>query len=238
MLYYTHNVLSISILNLEEKVDVSVLKIIKQHQISKLLQQFKIGDQILFEHHLEIWRNEQGVPLNFSSDLLHYCFQDQPDSPAGSSVSHVKSVSKSTCSSPVNSRDFSSPEPADTISVTLSDILNESHKGTLISEFYSRNLKLDEEQRSFLIDAIANFFERKNLHMTLATSYRLEKEIVDRFPNEKVEFYRSGKRGKIYVKFCNMKSRLRTLTKMLPRSKTKDNTQETASKTFGKIRYV
>ncbi|GJQ72405.1 hypothetical protein Trydic_g3486 [Trypoxylus dichotomus] len=38
---------------------------------------------------------------------------------------------------------------------------------------------------------------------------QLEKEIVERFPTEKLEFYRLGKRGKIYNKFCNLKNNLK-----------------------------
>lgn len=49
--------------------------------------------------------------------------------------------------------------------------------------------------------------------MSLATSYRLEAEILNRFTTERAEYYRVGKRGKIYTKYCNAKNSFRALLK-------------------------
>lgn len=42
--------------------------------------------------------------------------------------------------------------------------------------------------------------------MSIQTSYMIEKQILETFPSEKIEFYRTDRRGKVYAKFYNMKS--------------------------------
>ncbi|XP_055907793.1 uncharacterized protein LOC129942758 isoform X2 [Eupeodes corollae] len=59
-----------------------------------------------------------------------------------------------------------------------------------------------------LINLIANHFEQNKIHLNLSSSYRLEKEIIERFPNEKMEYYRNGKRGRIYNKGINIRTGL------------------------------
>ncbi|XP_058985200.1 uncharacterized protein LOC109612655 [Musca domestica] len=41
--------------------------------------------------------------------------------------------------------------------------------------------------------------------MSLQESYNLEKQIIEMFPNEKLHSYRTDRRGKLYVKYNNMK---------------------------------
>lgn len=55
-----------------------------------------------------------------------------------------------------------------------------------MSEYYKEHKEFQEEQRVVLINTIAQFFDEKDLNLPLATSYRLEQEIVDRFPSEKL----------------------------------------------------
>lgn len=46
--------------------------------------------------------------------------------------------------------------------------------------------KFQEEQRNILVGLIATFYEDKLVHLSLSTSYRLEKEILERFPSQKL----------------------------------------------------
>lgn len=67
----------------------------------------------------------------------------------------------------------------------LSDVLNETSKGLKLCAFYDENKCFQEEQRIMLIDTIARYFDDKNINLTLSLSYKLEDEIIDRFPSEK-----------------------------------------------------
>lgn len=168
-----------------------------------------MGDRVLFEYHLENWREEQDIPMNFSL-LTRYLKDDAiPSSP----IENTKSLMRSNPNrfSPYTMRDDASSESGETKFIKLNDILNQSRKATLIKEYYALNFKLDEEHRNLLISTIANYFDNENLHLSLATNYRLEKEIIDAFPNEKREYYRVGTRGKIYIKYCNLKRSLKNL---------------------------
>ncbi|XP_024890051.1 uncharacterized protein LOC112466264 [Temnothorax curvispinosus] len=138
--------------------------------------------------------------MNFS-DL------SRPSSPALSTESDVPSTSRSSRFSPYRR----SSTPSDEITmITLSTILNETPKGIMLIEYYKKYEKFDDEQRSLLINTCANFFEKNNIKMSMADSYRLEKEILERFPTQKLECYRTGKRGKLYTKLANLKSSFKT----------------------------
>ncbi|KAF5290964.1 hypothetical protein FQR65_LT11482 [Abscondita terminalis] len=175
-----------------ENVSLAVLKVIKRHHIEKLLQKFDMGTLILFEHNLEEWRKSIGFPIvNYLTSPI------PPSSPTPSFASNTSSV-KTPYSRP------STPDKSSII--TLSTILNENPKGIILLDYYKKFGKFEEEQRSSLITTIAQFFEKKNMPMSISTSYRIKKEILDRFPTEKLEFYRTSKRGKLYNKCSNMRT--------------------------------
>lgn len=190
---------------LGERITIEVLKILKYEHVKELIQNLKMGDRAIFEYHFENWRNELEIPLNISG-IFRNIRSYSPDS----------SIKRSSCRSsprPYPIRDNFSPEPADNKYITLAEILRENRKASIIAEFYDSNNKLDDEHRNLLISSIANHFESNNTHKSLQTSYRLEKEILEMFPNEKLDFYRTEKRGKIYAKFCNLKQSLKTFVK-------------------------
>lgn len=68
----------------------------------------------------------------------------------------------------------------------MANVLNETTKGTMLVEYYNKYLKFHEEQRSALINLIAIFFEEKGVHISLSHSYKLEMEILERFPTEQL----------------------------------------------------
>ncbi|XP_066591694.1 uncharacterized protein [Prorops nasuta] len=179
---------------LRQKVNVSVLKVIKQHHIKNILSDLDMGTQILFEHNLEEWRRIIGFPLIM-------CCGEPPILRSNSPTSFASSKSSTTVSR-------YSPYPDITnrlqeCHISLSNILNENPKGMMLIEYYNKYSKFEEEQRVALINIIVQYFGERNIEIRLPTSYKLEREILERFPNEKLEYYRTGKRGKLYNKFCN-----------------------------------
>lgn len=60
----------------------------------------------------------------------------------------------------------------------------------------------------------------------------LEEQILQRFKGEKLEFYRTGKRGKIYAKFCNSKtsSRLAVKRSIFPKAENAEVTEKSKKK--------
>lgn len=180
----------------EGRIDIEILKIIKWYHIQEVLKNFSIGEQIVFERNIEKWRNEIGVPgiSLFPSSLNEL----------GTPMS---------CSSPNSSNRSQSlsPEPGDNVSISLSTILEQKNRGKQIIEFYKQNNAFQNHQRNMLVDLIANYFDENGITLSLATSHRLENEITQMFPTEKIEFYRIGKRGKVYFKYFNLKRLAKTL---------------------------
>lgn len=138
-----------------------------------------MGTQIQFEHNLELWRESIGLPLGFASSGV-YSLPNSPSSP-------------SACSSGTHSPtrftpyEKSSETDGNTSSkIHLATILNESSRGIVLVEYYKKFSKFQEEQRSSLISLIAQYFQEKGVKMTLADSHKIEREIFERFPSEKL----------------------------------------------------
>lgn len=70
--------------------------------------------------------------------------------------------------------------------ISLADILNATHKGLMLTEYCTKFNKFKEEQRILLVGLIAGYYEEKSLQLTLALSHRLEQDILERFPTEKL----------------------------------------------------
>ncbi|XP_016974051.1 uncharacterized protein LOC108040896 isoform X2 [Drosophila rhopaloa] len=64
---------------------------------------------------------------------------------------------------------------------------------------------LDAVQRLLLIQLVCSYYEENQLHLTLQRSHLLEQEILQLYPQEQLNYYRTERRGKIYVRFTNMK---------------------------------
>lgn len=151
---------------------------IKYHHIDKLLKKFDLGTQILFEHNLEEWRAFIGMPM-IKNDV---CVPGS-SSPTLSATSEVITSSSNRFTPYPLSRPSS---PNTTPSITLSKILTESPKGVMLNEYYKKFSCFEDEQRTLLISTIAQFFQEKNEDMSLSTSYRLEREIAETYPTEKL----------------------------------------------------
>ncbi|EDW02376.1 uncharacterized protein LOC6561152 [Drosophila grimshawi] len=90
--------------------------------------------------------------------------------------------------------------------VTVLAILHASPaKAQSLLERLGHNEPLDAVQRLLLIQLICSYYEDNRLHLTLQRSHLLEREILQLFPKEQLCFYRTERRGKIYVRFTNMK---------------------------------
>lgn len=215
---------------LDENITIDVLKVIQIHHIKDLLKDFKIGERILFEHNLSKWRTEMGIPLYSTFSNTEY--KQLPFSP--SEISSHSSPASSIITS--ISRNRASPEPIESQLITLSHILNETNKGQLLSKYYETHNKFQEEQRNILITLVAQYFEDSKIHLSLKTSHRLEDEIIHRFPTEEIEYYRTGKRGKIYAKYSNLKTSLKSLVgSSKDVAKANSSTSTKSSRKFGKF---
>lgn len=95
--------------------------------------------------------------------------------------------------------------------VDLTEILSQHKIGCRIRDLYKSKNELTEEQRKMLLSLIVDYFDAKSIEMDLHTSYRLEEDILSVFPTEKLEYYRTAKRGKLYLKYHNRKRSLKSL---------------------------
>ncbi|XP_055840005.1 uncharacterized protein LOC129913181 [Episyrphus balteatus] len=182
----------------KEHIDIEVLKNIECHHLGEIMKPFSYGKLILFEAKLKEWRSALGKPLLLYQTSFRPLQNSQCSSEASFSV-------VSTPTTPKSSRSENSPN-----SIPLGEILNSNPKTLALAESYEKSKKFQEHQRKELINAIAIYFDQNNLHLDLHSSYKIEQEILERFPTEKLEYYRTSKRGKIYAKFCNIKSSSRT----------------------------
>lgn len=201
----------------------------KPRHIRHLLKDCKIGEQILFEHNVGQWRNSIGIA--FDNEIQMTKNDGKSEEPRSMSI--IASRVPSYTSNRPSSR---TPEPSESEAVTLSDVLSNHHGNLLIERYACQNCFKDDE-RLMLIKLVAKYFEDNNIHLSLATSYRMEEEIVARFPTEKAEFYRAGKRGKIYVRFCNNKRAFKGLEETNKRKL--DSLEEVSpSKQFSEYFYL
>uniref|UniRef100_A0A1Y1MDQ4 Uncharacterized protein n=1 Tax=Photinus pyralis TaxID=7054 RepID=A0A1Y1MDQ4_PHOPY len=186
----------------DQKVFVPQLKMMGRHHVRELLEKYDVGTRIEFEHYLSLWRQSIGIPLN-----------SYETGPTGSGMTRqlastsiwVDNLEPSDIRSPCSSHH--STDAGSGAKVLLATILKDSPKAALLMEYWEKNSKFENEQRGALISVIARYFEDNRIPMTMAASYQLEREIVERFPTEKLEFYRTNKRGKLYNKWRNSNGR-------------------------------
>ncbi|KAB0790611.1 hypothetical protein PPYR_14983 [Photinus pyralis] len=215
---------------LSQNITTTILKVIKRHHLEKVLKDFDLGTQILFEHYLEEWRNSIGIPLTAATSVSDFT---QSYNISSGNQSPTQSV-RSSSSSPSHFASHRSLSPVQGDLTSLSTILNETPKGIMLTEFYKKFNKFNEEQRTSLIACIAQYFEEKGKTMSLAVSYRIENEILERFPTEKLEYYRTTKRGKLYNKFSNLKASFKTAVSqhIIPKKKSRTSTKVHSERVF------
>lgn len=136
-----------------------------------------MGTQITFEHNLEQWRHQQDTNFPLDGFVSPSCSENS-----------LKSQSSDCQVSRWPSR-CSTPDNSEGTSVLLSDILNESAKAQILVQYYNKFKMFQDEQRNTLIQLIAHYFEDKCIAMSLATSFKIERQIIERFPTEKLVSY-------------------------------------------------
>ena len=137
----------------------------KTHHVGKLLNNFDIGTQILFEYEWEKWQNSTNITV--SAEKVTYSNPVEPIKP-------VEPVEPQTLSE------------NDEQHVTLSNILSKSKKGIGLLKTYADNNYFSDAQRKVLIEVIVGYYHENNLTMTLKKSTSLEEDIINRFPTEKL----------------------------------------------------
>lgn len=236
------------------------MTILKPSHIDQLFKNKPIGDQALFEHKLDQWKqnilysykpsilNSSHKTMKMSRDRPKVTQQPEenefrttavivpqltvtPSAPRKNMEHHKSTPSTSnTHSSSFNSHPpkptfpatptysaitLGSPNPCSVakppcmalvpVRYNLRQILEETSGGQMIMSYYEKHKILREEHRTALINVIARYIDTAGYGLTLSESTQLEAQIVEMFPTEKAEFYRTNKRGRIYNKVANMK---------------------------------
>lgn len=151
-----------------------------------ITDKLKIGDQLTFKYNFEHWKSEN----SFTSPAHKYLKQ------------YSDNTSSSSCLSSQSSDEMDSLP-------NVVEILKQHQVGINIMDHYEKLHILNEQRRVMIMNIIVEYFFSKNIAMTLQTSYRLEKEILKIFPNERLEYYRTERRGRLYIKYHNNKGKLK-----------------------------
>lgn len=168
-------------------------------QLEELTISWILGDKFLFTFHFQKWREELNLPVSMQHN----------------SKNMLNPSTSSTMSSPKTGNSQSTLDSSDVDDAPVArlvDILREHHSGKVLLETSSTEKLLTDEERQLIISLIAQHFHKNNLPMSLSTSYKLEKEILDMFPKEKLDYYRTERRGKIYAKYHNSKRVTKSIT--------------------------
>ena len=104
---------------------MEVLKIIKPRHLDQLLKRFKLGDQVLFDNHLENWRRQFSDKLE--NEAVEFISLSSPKTPSTRSY-HSHRASPYNDPSPSSDTNESNEG-----GVTLGQILNSQNKGILLT---------------------------------------------------------------------------------------------------------
>lgn len=147
--------------------------------LEELVEKFKFGDKVMFRHEFEKWK-----VINNISNSQNSC----------------ENASTSSQSTPLPS---SQQSDSDVEMPKLLKILKNHKSGRQVLQYYTNQKKFNESHRNIIIRMIVEYFDSRDIPLTLQTSHRLENEILELFPTEKIDFYRTERRGKIYMKYHN-----------------------------------
>lgn len=137
------------------------MKILKPEDVKLITNKMKIGDGLTFKYNLEKWRDENNFPsLDF------------------------KTIYK-TRTFPTSSPSLMSSQSSEEMEIRANDILSNHINGRKIFEQYQETKLITDENRSKIINIICQYFDLNDLPMTLQTSYRLEKDILELFQLKK-----------------------------------------------------
>lgn len=170
----------------------------------ELTNKMAFGDKVIFNFHYEKWRSDSNLPVlgqKVSSACKHYT---------------ISSPSPSSSTSSLNDEDISNPK------INVMEVLQQHKIGCKILESYEKTNDITTEHRSLLINLIVEHVQSKDIYISTQSSYDIEKQILNIFPTEKMEFYRTGRRGKIYTKYINNKKVLKSFNQTTEQSSAKE----------------
>lgn len=153
-----------------------------EDDVSELAANLKFGDKVIFKHHFQKWRQKNNLPLTSRTSQ---------NLPISNPISRLPSSDSQS--------ENNAPQ------ITVLEILRDHKIGLRIIQNYDKLFEITDKDRVMIIDIIVHYFHSKSSDLTLQMSYQLEKEITQIFPTEKVEYYRTERRGKIYAKYHNKK---------------------------------
>ncbi|XP_061393952.1 uncharacterized protein LOC133329496 [Musca vetustissima] len=238
----------------EQKITLQVLKILKPQHIEKLFANRPLGDQVMFEHRLNIWQQLQlldDTPKAFRSQVVPIAItenrtkrlkpnessqelevhdyddtednlQDMDDNTTNvsrpeMSSSAVRRSSSTTLPKIANVASESSAAPLPSVSTpsdmgptnfspySVRDILNSTFEGKTLISYYQQHKIFLEDHRTTLLNILARHIDANECKLTMSQATSMEKQILEMFPTEREEFYRTGRRGRLYNKIHNMK---------------------------------
>lgn len=228
------------------------MTILKPSHIDKLFSNLSIGDQAIFEHNLELWKQNllfSNKTFSFESNKTKNVkevatkakttpvLEENLETKTTAIIVPQVSVAPSIPQASIARKSVEQPKPTPSHSLpttsssttlksachlmpslakqaamglvpmrySLRTILEETSGGQMIMNYYEKHKILREEHRTALINVIGRYIDANGGGLTLSESGQLEAQIVDLFPTEKAEFYRTNRRGRIYNKVANMK---------------------------------
>lgn len=148
------------------------------------MKPFSYGKLILFEAKLREWRNAIEKPLLMYANIANARLMRLPSSQCSSDACSSYISTQNRVNSPTTPRSSRSENSSN--STSLGEILNSNLKTLELAESYEKSKKFREHERKQLINAIALYFDQNKIHLDLHTSYKIETEIIERFPTEKL----------------------------------------------------
>ncbi|XP_034667953.1 uncharacterized protein LOC117901351 [Drosophila subobscura] len=204
----------------EQAIGINELYMMKPHHLPELLQNVGLGERIRFEHHLERWRHGLKWPLQSVQEQKHCqgcrCATDYAADTAHSddslANSNAETVQANIEPEPVANevKKESGDEDQKLEALTVLGILKAGGtRSQSLLDVVGQPKCLDAGQRRLLIRLISDYYLENGQRLSLPFSYQLEEEILRLFPKEELQHYRKTFRGKIYVRFINMKGNKR-----------------------------
>ncbi|XP_075148179.1 uncharacterized protein LOC142222103 [Haematobia irritans] len=163
---------------IDHRITTEVLKLMHTSHIRILFTGLAVGDMVIFEDRLKKWKSHcmaQGKMLPSPQETQNMSSSDDCESLVKAAIPSVKTM------------------------------LMNTQNGRRILKYYEENKILHEDQRNLLIDTIAKYMEAEGYSCTISDCTRIENQICSLFPTESMEYYTSGKRGKIYNKIYNLR---------------------------------
>lgn len=151
----------------DEKIDLKALEYMTPYHANQLTKDLKLGQSIMFSHHLTQW--QESLKKNNSKM---------------SASPHLSAFKSDFTSTNQSVMDLKIPQ------FILSEILLKSNEGRLINNYYKINSNFNEQTRSLLVEIIIQHLMETDVLMSVRLADAISAEIVKKFPTEvKVSLY-------------------------------------------------